>query len=279
MQDCRCGTIIAEDLSIRRERIMDLGLQGRVAMVTGGSHGLGLQAASALGREGCKVGICARGAEQLEEARGELAASGVEVIAVQADVTSNDDLVQFHNETRSALGEVDILVNNVGGRRGTTDFQETGMELFREGMEVNLFSAVELVSLVLPHMREQKWGRIISISSIYGREYGGSVDYMTGKAGLIAFSKHLALNLAPENVLVNCIAPGSIDFPGSTWDRFQQNNTPEVVDEFISRNLPAGKFGWPEPIGETVAFLASERADLITGTCLNVDGGQSRSLF
>ena len=258
---------------------MDLGLQGRVAMVTGGSHGLGLQAASALGREGCKVAICARGAEQLEKARGELAAAGVEVIAVQADVTSNDDLARFHDETRSALGECDILVNNVGGRRGTTDFQETGMERFREGMEVNLFSAVELVSLVLPHMREQKWGRIISISSIYGREYGGSVDYMTAKAGLIAFSKHLALNLAPENVLVNCIAPGSIDFPGSTWDRFQQNNTPEVVDEFISRNLPAGKFGWPEPIGETVAFLASERADLITGTCLNVDGGQSRSLF
>ena len=258
---------------------MDLGLQGRVAMVTGGSHGLGLQAASALGREGCKVAICARGAEQLEEARGELAAAGVEVIAVQADVTSNDDLARFHSETRSALGECDILVNNVGGRRGTTDFQETGMERFREGLEVNLFSAVELVSLVLPHMREQKWGRIISISSIYGREYGGSVDYMTAKAGLIAFSKHLALNLAPENVLVNCIAPGSIDFPGSTWDRFQQNNTPEVVDEFISRNLPAGKFGWPEPIGETVAFLASERADLITGTCLNVDGGQSRSLF
>ena len=258
---------------------MDLGLQGRVAMVTGGSHGLGLQAASALGREGCKVAICARGAEQLEEARGELAGAGIEAIAVQADVTNHDDLVRFHNETKSALGECDILVNNVGGRRGTVDFQETGMERFREGMEVNLFSAVELVSLVLPHMREQKWGRIISISSIYGREYGGSVDYMTAKAGLIAFSKHLALNLAPENVLVNCVAPGSIDFPGSTWDRFQQNNTPEVVDEFIARNLPAGKFGWPEPIGETVAFLASERADLITGTCLNVDGGQSRSLF
>ena len=258
---------------------MDLGLQGRVAMVTGGSHGLGLQAASALGREGCKVGICARGADQLEEARNELAGAGIDVIAVQADVTNNDDLARFHDETKSALGECDILVNNVGGRRGTTDFQETGMQLFREGMEVNLFSAVELVSLVLPHMREQKWGRIISISSIYGREYGGSVDYMTAKAGLIAFSKHLALNLAPENVLVNCIAPGSIDFPGSTWDRFQQNNPPEVVDDFISRNLPAGKFGWPEPIGETVAFLASERADLITGTCLNVDGGQSRSLF
>ena len=258
---------------------MDLGLQGRVAMITGGSHGLGKQAAGALGREGCKVAICARGTEQLDETRSELAKAGIEVIAVQADVTNNDDLMRFHDETKSALGEVDILVNNVGGRRGAVDFQETGMERFREGMEVNLFSAVELVALVLPHMREQKWGRVISISSIYGREYGGSVDYMTGKAALIAFSKHLALNLISENVLVNCIAPGSIDFPGSTWDRFQQNNSPEVVDEFIARNLPAGKFGWPEPIGETVAFLASDRADLITGTCLNVDGGQSRSLF
>ena len=258
---------------------MDLGLEGRVAMITGGSHGLGKQAASALAREGCKIAICARGPEQLEETRNEFEGQGYDVIAVQADVTNQDDLARFHNETLANLGECDILVNNVGGRRGEADFQLTGMERFREGLEVNLFSAVELVALVLPHMREQRWGRIISISSIYGREYGGSVDYMTGKAGLIAFSKHLALNLAPENVLVNCVAPGSIDFPGSTWDRFQQNNTPEVVSDFISRNLPAGKFGWPEPIGETVAFLASDRADLITGTCLNVDGGQSRSLF
>ncbi len=258
---------------------MDLALQGKVAMITGGSHGLGKQAAGSLAREGCKIAICARGAEQLEETRSEFAAKGYQVHAVQADVTKNEDLVRFHNETAANLGQADILVNNVGGRRGEMDFIETGMEKFREGMEVNLFCAVELVALVLPHMRSQRWGRIINISSIYGREYGGSVDYMTGKAALIAFSKHLALNLAPENVLVNSLAPGSIDFPGSTWDRFQQNNSPEVVGEFISRNLPAGKFGWPEPIGDTVAFLASDRADLITGTCLNVDGGQSRSLF
>ena len=258
---------------------MDLALQGKIAIITGGSHGLGKQAAASLAREGCKVAICARGTEQLEETRKEFAAQGYQIYAAQADVTNNDDLVAFHKDTVANLGQVDILVNNVGGRRGETDFLETGMERFRAGIELNLFCAVELVSLVLPHMREQRWGRIINISSIYGREYGGSVDYMVGKAGLIAFSKHLALNLAPENVLVNSIAPGSIDFPGSTWDRFQQNNSPEVVNEFISRNLPAGKFGWPEPVGDTVAFLASDRADLITGTCLNVDGGQSRSLF
>lgn len=258
---------------------MDLALKGKVAMITGGSHGLGKQAADSLAREGCKVAICARGQEQLDETAAEFRSKGYEVLAVQADVTNNDDLKKFHEVTVKTLGEADILVNNAGGRRGTADFMETGVATFREGMEFNLMSAVELIALVLPHMREQRWGRVISVSSIYGREYGGSIDYMTGKAALIAFSKHLALNLVSENVLVNCIAPGSIDFPGSSWDRFQKNSTPEQVAEFIARNLPAGKFGWPEPIGDTVAFLASENANLITGACLNVDGGQSRSLF
>ena len=123
------------------------------------------------------------------------------------------------------------------------------MEKFREGLEVNLFSAVELVALVLPHMRAQRWGRVISISSIYGREYGGSVDYMTGKAGLIAFSKHLALNLAPENVLVNCIAPGSIDFPGSTWDRFQTEQ----------HTGGCGRFHLPQSAGGQIRMAGAHR--------------------
>lgn len=258
---------------------MDLGLTGKVAMITGGSHGLGKMAAECLAREGCKVSICARGREQLDATVEEFRALGYQAHGTQADVTVEDDVASFHGDTIANLGQPDILVNNVGGRRGSALLEETTMEQFREGLEVNLISAVRLMAMVLPHMKEQGWGRIINISSIYGREHGGSIDYMTAKAGLIAFSKHLALQLAPTNVRVNCIAPGSIDFPGSSWDRFQKNNTPEVVAEFIARNLPAGKFGWPEPIGEMVAFLASDRADLITGTCINVDGGQSKSLF
>ena len=258
---------------------MDLGLTDKVAMITGGSHGLGKQAAECLAREGCKVSICARGREQLEAAVDELRARGYQVHGSQADVTIEDDAARFHSDTISTLGRPDILVNNVGGRRGSALLEETTMEQFREGLELNLVSAVRLTAMVLPHMKQQEWGRIINISSIYGREHGGSIDYMTAKAGLIAFSKHLALQLAPTNVRVNCIAPGSIDFPGSSWDRFQKTNTTEVVAEFIARNLPAGKFGWPGPIGETVAFLASDRADLITGACINVDGGQSKSLF
>ena len=258
---------------------MDLGIEGKVAMVTGGSRGLGRQAAQCLAREGCKISICARGAEQLEATVAEFAAQGYQVHGTQADVTIDEDAARFHQETISSLGNPDILVNNVGGRRGSAVFEETTLEQFREGIEVNLISAFRMIALVLPHMKDQGWGRIINISSIYGREHGGSIDYMTGKAGLIAFSKHLALQLAPINVRVNCIAPGSIDFPGGSWDRFQKTNSPEVVSEFIARNLPAGKFGWPEPIGEMVAFLASDRADLVTGACINVDGGQSKSLF
>ncbi len=258
---------------------MDLTLNGKVAMITGGSRGLGRQCALALGQEGCAVAICGRDGETVEKTVSELAGLGVKANGSQADVTNSEDAERFLRETTAALGAPDILVNNVGGRRGSVLFDETSMEQFLEGLEVNLISAVRMTKLALPHMQAQGWGRVINISSIYGREHGGSVDYMTGKAGMIAFSKHLALQLAQTGVLVNCVAPGSIDFPGSTWDRFQQNNTPEVVAEFIDRNLPMGKFGWPEPIGETVAFLASDRAGLITGACINVDGGQSKSLF
>ena len=258
---------------------MELDLNGKVAMITGGSRGLGRRIAEALGREGCAISICARDEGQLNQSVAELVALGYKAQGTPADVTQEADAQRFYDETVGGIGNPDILVNNVGGRRGSVLFEETSMEQFREGMEVNLFSAVQLSALVLLHMKAQGWGRIINISSIYGREHGGSIDYMTGKAAMIAFSKHLALQMAPHGVLVNCVAPGSIDFPGSTWDRFQRTQTPEVVSEFIDRNLPMGRFGWPEPIAETVAFLASDRADLITGACINVDGGQSKSLF
>jgi len=248
-------------------------------MITGGSQGLGKQAAYTLAREGCKVSICARGQERLDATVEEFLAQGFQVHGTQADVTSEADSNRFYEETVSNLGPPDILVNNAGGRRGSAVFEETTLDQLREGLEFNLISPVRFMALVLPHMKSQKWGRIVNISSIYGREHGGTMDYMTGKAGLIAFSKHLALQTISHNVLVNCIAPGSIDFPGGSWDRFQKSNTPEVVADFIAKNLPAGKFGWPEPIGEMVAFLASDRADLVAGACINVDGGQSRSLI
>jgi 3-oxoacyl-[acyl-carrier protein] reductase len=258
---------------------MDLGIEGRVALVTGGSRGLGRQAALALCREGCRVAICARGAEGLDEAVGEMRELGHEVVGVQADVSTAEGTGKFYQESVKTFGQVDIMVNNVGGTRGGRDFDTTTDQDWLDTLELNLLSAVRLTRLGLPGMKERRWGRIVNIASIWGREFGGGLTYMTAKAAVIAFSKHLALSLAPYNVLVNTLAPGSIQFPGGGWDRFVKGNSQEIVQEFIARQLPMGKFGWPEPVGAMVAFLCSERADLVTGASINVDGGQSRSLI
>ncbi|MSQ13008.1 MAG: SDR family oxidoreductase [Dehalococcoidia bacterium] len=258
---------------------MDLGIKGKVAMVTGGSRGLGRQIALTLAREGCNVAVCARNAEGLQPVVQELQQYGGKAVGVAADITAEADLKRFYDETVKELGPVSIVVNNAGGTRGGRDFATTTDKDWMDTLNINLLGAVKLVRLVLPGMVERRWGRVVSVSSIFGREHGGALSYMTTKAALIAFSKHMALAYAKDNVLFNTVAPGSIRFPGGSWDRFSTTNSPAVVKEFIDHNLPMGRFGWPEPIGEMVAFLCSDRADLIAGVSINVDGGQSRSLF
>ena len=258
---------------------MDLGIEGRVAMVTGGSRGLGHQTALALCQEGCRVSICARGADGLYETVSLIKELGYDVLGVQADVATSEGTEKFYQETIKSFNHVDIIVNNVGGTRGGRDFDTTADQDWLDTLELNLLSAIRITRLGLPGMKKRRWGRIVNIASIWGREYGGGLSYMTAKAALIAFSKHMALSLASYNVLVNTLAPGSIQFPGGSWDKFVNGNPPDVVKEFIAHQLPMGKFGWPEPVGAMVAFLCSERADLITGTSINVDGGQSKSLI
>ncbi len=257
---------------------MDLEIKGRVALITGGSRGLGRMSALALAREGVNVAICGRTQATLDKTVGELKSMGVSSTGIVADISEPPAAQMLFDATVAELGQVDILVNNVGGRRGTT-MVDTTEEQFKASLEFNLFGALRLMRLVIPGMKARQWGRIINIASIWGREYGASADYMTGKAGLIAATKFTAVELVKDNVLVNSVAPGSIIHPGSTWERFSNEQPPEVVQEFIARNLPAGRFGWPEPIGDIVAFLASERASMITGTCINVDAGQSKSLI
>ncbi len=257
---------------------MDLGLSGKVALITGGSRGLGRHAALALAGEGCKVSICARGDEALGQTVAELEELGIQAVGVQADVTNEDDISRLFQETVNTLGPVDVLVNNVGGSRGP-NFDAADDAAWEHTLQLNLFSSIRLSRLCLPSMKERGWGRIINISSIWGREQGGGLTYMAAKAALIAFSKHLAIEVASTGVTVNTVAPGSIAFPGGSWQRFQDTNPPEVVRDFVKNNLPMGRFGWPEPLGALVAFLASAQADLMTGTCINIDGGQSKSLI
>jgi 3-oxoacyl-[acyl-carrier protein] reductase len=225
------------------------------------------------------VAFCARGKEALRQTEEEVRRLGHEVKGVPADVMTAEGCRHFYEETVRAFGKVDILVHNAGGTRGGRDFEGATDQDWLDTLTLNLLAAVRLCRLVVPGMKERRWGRIVTIASIWGREYGGSPSYMVAKAALIAFTKHLAITLAPYGVLCNSVAPGSILFPGGSWDRFVQTNPPDVVREFIARNLPMGRFGWPEPVGDVVAFLCSERANLVTGACYTVDGGQSRSLI
>ena len=258
---------------------MDLQISGKHALVTGGSRGLGKQSALALGNEGVNISICARGENDLANTTKKLEKLGISVSGFLADLSKKGSAKTIFSEVTKNSGPIDILVNNVGGSLGTSDIVGSTMDDFERVMNVNLWSAVELMKLVIPDMKKNKWGRIVNISSIYGREFGGTAPYMTAKAAMIAASKHASQTLATTGITVNSVSPGSIWFEGGSWDNFVNSNTQKTVTSFIEKNLPMGKFGWPEPIGATVAFLSSQNADLITGACINVDGGQSHNLF
>lgn len=258
---------------------MDLGLKDNVAIVTGASRGIGKGIALSLAREGCHVAICARGAEDLEAAADEIREHDVEVLALPMDVTEPAEAKRLVKETVDQLGGVNLYVGNVGGnRRGS--FAELSDEDWRHIIDLNLMSHVRVSRAAVPHMKEAGGGSIVYISSIFGRELGGAglSLYNTTKSALISLSKVMAQELTPEGIRVNTVAPGSIRFEGGSWDR-RVKERPDEMEQFIEENLPIGRFGRVEEVGDTVAFLCSERASLITGACINVDGGQSHSLI
>lgn len=249
---------------------MDLGLEGRVVLVTGGSRGIGLAIARAFKAEGCQVCISARTEAQVREA-----ASANEFFGLTSDVTNADARGALVADVMRQFGRLDILVNNAGGSNGTTAM-ETEESLFRQAMDLNFHSLVGMSKLAARHM--QPGSAIINITSISGRESGGRATYNAAKAAAISFTKALADELITRGIRVAGVAPGSILHPSSNWQKRIEAD-PAKMAAFVKQAIPAGRFGTVEEVAPVVVFLASDQARWVVGATLNVDGGQSRMNF
>jgi 3-oxoacyl-[acyl-carrier protein] reductase len=257
---------------------MDLGLRDKIAIITGSSRGLGLASAKALAAEGCRLTLCGRTETTLHAAAREVssvAGGDDRVLAVRADLAQAEGVQAVIDRTVERFGGIDVLVNNVGLGRGGSLLETSDAE-WQEAFDETLLPAVRASRLTVPHMTQRGGGSIIIIASIFGREAGGRMTYNAIKAAEISLAKSLAQQLAPVNIRVNSVSPGSILFEGGSWWKRQQEN-PQAIAEFVTRELPFGRFGRAEEVGDVVAFLASPRASWISGTSVVVDGCQSRA--
>jgi 3-oxoacyl-[acyl-carrier protein] reductase len=255
---------------------MDLDLKGKVAVITGGSRGLGFACAQSLAAEGCHIVVGARGLDGVTRAAEKLKSGwrGPKIVAVTADVSTPEGVDHLIETAVVECGGIDILVNNVGLGRGGT-LEQTSDADWREAFDHTLFPAIRCSQLAAPHMRQRGGGVIVIISSIYGREAGGRMTYNVVKAAEISLTKSLAQQLARDEIRVVGVAPGSILFEGGTWWKRQQEDA-KGIDEFIKRELPFGRFGTAQEVGDVVAFLSSPKASWVSGTTVVVDGCQSR---
>jgi 3-oxoacyl-[acyl-carrier protein] reductase len=249
---------------------MDLGLKGKTVVVTGASKGIGRAIALGLAQEGVHVSICARGKEALEATARDLRATGVRVFARTCDVADPAALSGFLDAARETLGGPDILVNNPSALAFGDD-----EAAWTASLDIDVMAAVRASWKVTPWMKERGGGCIVHVASGSGLEAGSPPAYAAAKAAVISHSKTMAVALAPSRIRVNVLAPGSIEFPGGTWDHFRTHQ-PNLYAQVLA-TIPSGRMGTAEEVANAVVFLASERASWITGVCLRVDGGQSKA--
>ena len=247
---------------------MDLHLAGKKVIVTGASKGIGLAIANEFAKEGASVSICARGRDSLESARELVARNGGNVHADICDVSDKKNLIKYIENAVQNLGGLNILVNNPSGFGRSDD--EDGWQV---GIDIDLMALVRASWTAVPFIEKTGGGSIIHTSSISGLTSSlRTPPYGAVKAAVIQYTKTQALQLASKNIRVNCIAPGSIDFPGGTWDDAKKNN-PKLYAG-IQNSIPFGRLGRPEEVAKLAVFLASDAASWVTGETVAVDGGQ-----
>jgi 3-oxoacyl-[acyl-carrier protein] reductase len=263
---------------------MDLGLEGRVALVAAASKGLGRAIAEELAREGARLMICARGEEALMQARAAIEDdTGAQVLAEPADVSSPADVVRVVEACAAALGPVDILVTNAGGPPAGP-FESHSPEAWRDAVALNLESTVNLCRAVLPAMKERRWGRILNVTSIAVKQPVENLILSNSvRAAVTGFARTLANEVAPYGVTVNNLMPGytRTERLEELAERNAQLRGSDPAEERSrwEREIPMGRLGEPREFAALAAFLASERASYITAQSIAVDGGWIRSLL
>lgn len=263
---------------------MDIGIKDRVALVAASSKGLGKAIALELSLEGAKVAICARNKERLFKTREEIASeTGGMVKAYIVDVREKMQVAKMLEKIVTEFGKIEILVCNAGGPPpGMLD--EFNPDDYRNAIELNLMSTINLCYQVIPLMKKQKWGRIVTMTSVAAKQpINNLILSNTARAGVLGFSKSLSNQLAPYGITVNSVCPGYIktERVENLAKSFGEKRKSSVEDFYrnIEKSIPMGRLGKPEEIAQAVAFLASERAAYITGVALQIDGGFIKGLF
>ena len=254
---------------------MELGLKGKVAVVTGGTEGIGRATALQLAREGARVAICARRQEPLDRTAAEIGKTGADVLAVAADMSKAADIKRFMKAVVERFGGIDILVNNAGASaRGK--FLEIEDKTWSADIELKVFGAIRCTRLAVPHMKKRGGGRIVNIT-ISGAKQPGAESYPTSvsRAAGLALTKALSKEYAPDNIRVNTVCIGKIKSGQHERRYTREGKKAEDYYRETSKDIPLGRVGEAEEVADVITFLVSDAASYVTGTSVNLDGGIS----
>ena len=257
---------------------IDYKLKKKFALVTGGTHGIGLEIAKNLASYGCNLAVFSRSQENLVATKSILEVNNTEILTIKGDALNESDCNNAMDIIEKKWGKLDILINNVGGggRWGFENIEKTDQRVWREVYQKNALAAAIFTQRSLPLMRKKKWGRVITITSVIGKEGGGRPWFNMAKASQMAMIKSLSKTkyLIRDGITFNSVAPGGIDIKGTGFDD-ERNENPKIFEEMIDKEYPLGRLGTPEEVADVVCFLCSEMTTLVNGTQITVDGGQS----